>query len=120
MRIVLTKSMTFHAAHYLPTFPQGHKCRRMHGHTFGVDLIVEGEVDEARGYLIDYGDIKAAAKPLIEQLDHQVLNDVKGLDVPTAENISRWIYDRLKPQLAELKAVRVHETEDNVAEYRGP
>ena len=119
MRTTLTKTMEFHAAHYLPTFPEGHKCRRMHGHTFRVELILEGPVPAERGYLVDFGDIKELAKPVIDELDHTVLNEVPGLAVPTAENLSRWIYGRVKPLLPRLAAVRVHETANNAAEYRG-
>ncbi len=119
MRASLTKTFSFDAAHWLPTFPPGHKCRRLHGHTFYVDLVVEGEVDPAKGYLVDFGQIKAAAAPLIDALDHQLLNDIEGLAVPTAENLCRWLFDRLRPALPLLSVVRVRETCTSMAEYRG-
>src|SRR5688572_6514736 len=117
MRVSLTKSFTFEAAHWLPTFPEGHKCRRLHGHSFRVDVIVAGEVDEKRGYLVDYGDMKAAIEPVKKDLDHYLLNEIKGLENPTAENLSRWIYDRLKPALPLLDRIRVHETCTTECEY---
>jgi len=120
MWISLTKKFDFEAAHWLPTFPEGHKCRRLHGHSFHVDIIVEGEVDPAVGYLIDYGQIKAAIKPVQERLDHYLLNDVPGLENPTAEMLTKWIYDQLKPTLPLLSRVRVHETCTSEAEYGGP
>ena len=120
MQITLTRSFTFDAAHWLPTFPDGHKCRRMHGHTFRAEVVVHGEVDPQTGYLIDYGELKAAIKPIEDQLDHHVLNDVPGLENPTSENLSRWIYDRLKESVPPLSAVRVYETGASSAEYRGP
>lgn len=119
MRVTLTKTLTFDAAHWLPTFPDGHKCRRVHGHSYRVEIVLEGDVPPQRGYLVDFTDVKAAAAPLIGQLDHQMLNDVAGLEIPTAENIARWFYERLKPRLPQLAAVRLHETEGNCAEYRG-
>lgn len=119
MNVSLAKSFNFEAAHWLPTFPQGHKCRRMHGHSFRVDVIVSGPVDPARGYLIDYGDIKQAIGPVEKQLDHYVLNEVPGLENPTAENISRWIWLKLKPALPLLSCIRVHETCTSACEYRG-
>jgi len=119
MEITLTKSFTFDAAHWLPTFPEGHKCRQLHGHTFLAEVIVSGPVDPDTGYLIDYGDVKAGIKPIEEQLDHHLLNDIPGLENPTSENLSRWIYDQLKQSLPLLSAVRVHETPTSVAEYRG-
>ena len=119
MHIALTKSFRFEAAHWLPTFPDGHKCRRMHGHSFHIDVVVAGEVAPDKGYLMDYGDIKAAIEPIRKQLDHYVLNEIEGLENPTAEMLARWVYDRLKPALPMLSIVRVHETCTTEAEYRG-
>lgn len=119
MKVSLTKSFDFEAAHWLPTFPQGHKCRRMHGHSFHVDIVVEGDVPPAQGYLIDYGQMKQAIEPVRKQLDHYLLNDIEGLENPTAENLSRWIWDRLIGQLPMLSIVRVHETCTTACEYRG-
>lgn len=119
MRIALSKTFDFEAAHFLPTFPPGHKCRRMHGHSFHIDVVVEGEVDPAKGFLIDYGDIKAAIAPVQLQLDHYLLNEIEGLSNPTAEMLAKWVFDRLKPALPLLSIVRVHETCTTTAEYRG-
>ena len=119
MKVRLSKSFSFEAAHWLPTFPEGHKCRRMHGHSFHVDVIVAGEVDEAEGYLIDYGQIKAAIAPVEKQLDHYVLNEIDGLENPTAENIARFIWQRLAPELELLDEVIVHETCTTACHYRG-
>ena len=119
MKVHLTKSFTFEAAHWLPTFPEGHKCRRMHGHSFKVDVVVAGEVDEAQGYLVDYGDIKRAFEPILEQLDHYLLNEIDDLANPTAEHIARWIWDRLRPALPLLSCIRVDETCTTSCEYHG-
>jgi len=119
MHVALTKTMAFEAAHWLPTFPEGHKCRRMHGHSFVVDVIVEGEVNEGQGYLMDFGEIKAACQPIEDQLDHRLLNEIDGLENPSAEMLARWIYDRLKPSLSLLSRVRVRETCTTAVEYAG-
>ena len=119
MRATLTKQFSFEAAHFLPTFPQGHKCRRMHGHSFRVELVVSGVVPPELGYLIDYSVIVAAADPVIEELDHRVLNEIEGLSNPTAELLARWVYERVKPKLPLLTAVRVQETCTSAAEYAG-
>lgn len=119
MHVRLSKSFEFEAAHHLPTFPEGHKCRRPHGHRFRIDVCVEGEVDEARGYLIDYGELKAACAPLCQQLDHAYLNEIDGLAVPTAENLARWLWERLRPHLPLLSAVVVYESPNSACEYRG-
>ena len=119
MKVDLTKTFRFEAAHWLPTFPEGHKCRRLHGHSFRVDVVVRGDVPEPQGYLLDYGEIKKVIDPLEHQLDHHLLNEIEGLENPTAEQISKWIWDRIAPQLPLLVAVRVHETCTSACEYRG-
>lgn len=119
MRVSLSKSFEFDAAHDLPSFPPDHKCHRRHGHGFRVEVRLEGEVDEQRGYLVDFGEIKAACEPLRTLLDHAYLNDVEGLENPTAENLCRWIWQRLKPRLPLLAAVIVYETPTSACEYRG-
>jgi 6-pyruvoyltetrahydropterin/6-carboxytetrahydropterin synthase len=119
VHVELSRSFTFEAAHLLPTFPPGHKCRRLHGHSFRVEVRVAGDVDEQAGYLVDYGEIKAACEPVRTSLDHYYLNEIPGLENPTAENLSRWIWRQLKPRLPLLAAVLVHETCTTGCEYRG-
>lgn len=119
MTVRLTKSFHFEAAHALPTFPDGHKCRRLHGHSFRFDVVVEGQVDPAKGYLIDYGEIKQVVGPLIQQLDHYYLNEIPGLENPTSEILARWIWDRLKPALPLLAQIIVYETCTSSCEYCG-
>jgi len=119
MRTTLTKSLWFDAAHWLPTFPEGHKCQRLHGHSFRVDVVLTGETQEPQGYLVDYGQIKQVAQEAIDQLDHRLLNDIEGLTNPTAEHIAKWLYERIEPKLPQLAAIRVHETPSSVAEYCG-
>ena len=119
MRVTLTKSFSFESAHWLPTFPEGHKCRRLHGHSFCVDVEVAGPVPPEQGYLVDYGQIKQAIAPIHTQLDHRLLNDIDGLENPTAEMLARWVYDRLKLALPMLAAVQVHETCTTAARYTG-
>jgi len=119
MHISLTKSFTFESAHFLPCFPEGLKCRRMHGHSFKIDVVVAGEVDPEKGYLIDFAEVKAATSPVELALDHRVLNEIAGLENPTAEMLSKWIWDQLIGALPMLDCVRVHETCTSSAEYRG-
>jgi 6-pyruvoyltetrahydropterin/6-carboxytetrahydropterin synthase len=120
MHVRLVKSFTFEAAHDLPDFPEGHKCRRLHGHSYKVDVIVEGEMPEGRSYLIDYGEMKAAYEPIRKRLDHYYLNDIEGLENPTAEVLAAWIWQRLKPELPLLAEIRIHETCTSRCDYRGP
>ena len=115
----LAKSFSFEAAHYLPCFPDGHKCRRMHGHSFRIEVVVEGEMDPAKGYLVDYGDIKKAISPVHDTLDHRCLNEITGLENPTAELLAKWIWDKLKPTLPLLSEVIVFETCTSRCVYEG-
>jgi 6-pyruvoyltetrahydropterin/6-carboxytetrahydropterin synthase len=85
------QAFTFEAAHRLPHMPPTHRCHRMHGHSYRVELTLEGEVDPATGFVVDFFEIEAVFKPLLDQLDHHTLNDVPGLENPTAENIAAWI-----------------------------
>jgi 6-pyruvoyltetrahydropterin/6-carboxytetrahydropterin synthase len=116
----LYKSFGFESAHFLPKVPPGHKCGRIHGHSFKCEIEVTGPVDPVTGWVMDFAGIKADFRPLEEMLDHRFLNeDVPGLDNPTSEVICRWIWERLKPSLPLLSAVILHETCTARSEYRG-
>lgn len=112
------REFTFEAAHRLPHVPEGHKCARLHGHSYRVEIRVAGPVDEAAGWVMDFGEIKAAWAPLDDDLDHRYLNEVPGLGNPTSENLARWIWGRLADSLP-LSAVTVRETCTSGCTYRG-
>lgn len=113
------KAFTIESAHRLPNVPEGHKCARLHGHSFRIEVHVAGEPGERTGWVMDYADIKSAFAPLFEQLDHRYLNEVEGLDNPTSENLARWIWQHLKPRLPSLNRIVVHETCTSGAVYAG-
>jgi len=115
----LIKSFTFEAAHRLPNMPPDNKCHRLHGHSFRVELICTGRPDPHSGILIDFAEIKEAFRPCYDMLDHHYLNEVEGLENPTSEQIARWIWERVKPQLPPLSQVTVHETCTCACEFRG-
>ena len=119
MRVSLSKSFRFEAAHWLPTFPEGHKCRRLHGHSFHIHVVVEGGVPEESGVLMDFGTIKAAIAPVEDALDHRCLNDIEGLENPTSEMLAKWIWDRLIGELPLLHEIQVQETCTSSCSYRG-
>src|SRR4051794_23994362 len=100
--VSLWKEFRFEAAHRLPNVPDGHKCARLHGHSFVVEVHVRGRVDPHTGMLVDYADIKSAFALLDDHLDHRYLNEIPGLENPTSENIVRWIWEHLAPALPEL------------------
>ena len=118
MHCRITKSFSFDAAHWLPHVPEDHKCRRMHGHTYTVVLGLEGEIDPQLGWVQDYGEITAACRPLLRELDHRCLNDIAGLENPTAEILAAWIHGRLAGVLPLLADVSVSETPGTTAVYR--
>lgn len=118
--VELVKDFRFEAAHWLPNVPEGHKCRRMHGHSFRGEVAVRGEVDPRTGWLMDFADLKRAVDPLVVQLDHYVLNDVDGLSNPTSEMLAVWLWDRLAPNVPLLHRVTVEETCSSRCHYFGP
>lgn len=115
----ITQAFSFEAAHFLPNVGPTHRCRAMHGHSYRVELKLEGPVDPTTGFVVDFFTIEQAFGPMLAQLDHHCLNDISGLENPTAENIAVWIYDRIKPALAQLTCVIVRETKECWAEHDG-
>jgi 6-pyruvoyltetrahydropterin/6-carboxytetrahydropterin synthase len=113
------KEFHFEAAHRLPNVPEGHKCARLHGHSFHVRLSATGAAMEPAGWVMDFAELKASFKPILEQLDHHYLNDIPGLDNPTSENVARWIWRKLKPRLPLLSQIEVRETCTSGCIYRG-
>jgi len=115
--VELFKEFTFEAAHRLPQVPEGHKCARLHGHSFVVRVTVSGEVGRESGWVMDFADISAAFEPVYRQLDHYYLNEIEGLENPTSENIARWIWQRLN--LPGLSEVQIRETCTSGCAYHG-
>jgi 6-pyruvoyltetrahydropterin/6-carboxytetrahydropterin synthase len=115
----ITQAFSFESAHFLPKVAPTHRCHAMHGHSYRVELKVDGPVDPETGFVVDFFDIEAAFGPLLAKLDHHCLNEVAGLENPTAENIAVWIYRHVKTTLPQLFGVIVYETKDCYAEYYG-
>jgi 6-pyruvoyltetrahydropterin/6-carboxytetrahydropterin synthase len=115
------REFTFEAAHRLPNVPEGHKCARLHGHSYRVEVHVSGPIDPGTGWVMDFGDLGAACAPVRGQLDHYYLNEIAGLENPTSEVLARWIWDRLAVTVtpAALSAVVVRETCTSGCVYRG-
>jgi 6-pyruvoyltetrahydropterin/6-carboxytetrahydropterin synthase len=110
---------TIEAAHRLPQVPAGHKCSRLHGHSFRIELHLNGPIDEQRGWVMDFADVRQAFQPIFDELDHHYLNEVPGLENPTSEQLARWIWARSKPVLPLLSKVVVHETCTSGCSYSG-
>lgn len=113
------KQFSFEAAHRLPNVPAGHKCERLHGHSFLCEVHVTGTVDPELGWVMDFAQVREAFEPLQRQLDHHYLNEIPGLENPTNEHLARWVWDRLALTLPGLSVVVVRETCTSGCIYRG-
>jgi len=113
------KVFTFDAAHKLPCVPDGHKCSRLHGHTFKVEIHVDDQLDTERGWVVDFSEIVKIVSPIINQVDHYYLNEIEGLENPTSENIGMWMWQRLKPRLPILSKIVIQESPGSGAVYAG-
>lgn len=116
----LRKTYHFEAAHFLPYLPEGHKCKRLHGHSFRFEVVIEGPCDPNLGWVMDYAEISAVVNPVRDQLDHYLLNAIPGLGNPTSENIAIWLWKEIKPHLPMLDEIVVAETCTARCVYHGP
>jgi len=115
----LTKEFFFEAAHTLPHVPEGHPCHRMHGHSYRVEIAVEGPVDPQMGWVYDHSKISEVMNPIVDSLDHRYLNEITGLENPTAEAICGWLWKRLEPICPGLSEIVIQETPRARCTFRG-
>ena len=113
------KEFSFDSAHFLPNVPNGHKCKNMHGHTYRLRVVLQGETDPVLGWIMDFKELKDIVSPVIDQLDHKLINDIRDLENPTAENITVWIWKRIKPSLPQLSRIELYETPTTGVIYNG-
>lgn len=113
------KQFTFDSAHFLPNVPPGHKCREMHGHTYRLVVHLEGELDKNLGWVMDFADVNRVIDPIVKRIDHQLLNNIEGLENPTCERIAVWLWDQIKPQIPLLCRIVLHETPTSGVVYEG-
>lgn len=114
------KTFTFDSAHFLPNVPDGHKCKQLHGHTYRLTVFLEGDLDENLQWVMDFSDLKMVVDPILNLIDHKLLNEVEGLENPTCEAIAIWIWDKLSDKLPLLTKVELFETPTSGAIYEGP
>lgn len=117
--ITIFRQFSFDSAHFLPNVPEGHKCKHMHGHTYRMLVYLTGETDAELGWVMDFGDLKTIIGSVVDTIDHKTLNDIEGLENPTCENITIWLWNKLKPMLPLLTKIELHETPNSGAIYTG-
>lgn len=117
--MVIYKKFAFDSAHFLPNVPEGHKCKNLHGHTYHLTVYLEGDLDTELQWVMDFKELKDVVKPVIERIDHQLLNDIEGLENPTAERIVVWIWEQIQPKLPLLSKLELNETPTSGAVYEG-
>lgn len=120
MSTTVVTTVRFESAHFLPHVPPDHKCRRVHGHSYRCEIHVQGPVDGHMGWILDLDEISRAYEPLGKRLDHQLLNDIAGLENPTSERLAAWIWAELAPALPGLSRLVVYETQSSFVVYTGP
>jgi len=113
------KKFAFDSAHFLPNVPEGHKCSNIHGHTYSLTVFLEGDLIEDLEWVMDFKELKDVVKPIIDRLDHTLINEIEGLENPTAERIVVWIWDQIKPELPLLSKLELNETPTSGAIYKG-
>jgi 6-pyruvoyltetrahydropterin/6-carboxytetrahydropterin synthase len=119
---VIAKRFSFSASHVLTAVPEDHKCRRLHGHNYEVEVVCAADELDHRGMVVDYFELDPVKRFIDDTIDHRHLNDVLDGE-PTAERLAWWLYESLKGQLpvdvsAKITAIRVYETPRTWAEYR--
>jgi 6-pyruvoyltetrahydropterin/6-carboxytetrahydropterin synthase len=113
------REFNYDSAHRLPNVPAGHKCGRLHGHTYRLIVQITGHVDPRTGWVMDFADLDSEVDLILADLDHHYLNDVPGLENPTVENQLSWLWTELSKTLP-LSKLTLFEGVRNSASYEGP
>ena len=117
--MILFRQFTFDSAHFLPNVPEGHKCKEIHGHTYRLVIYLEDDIKKPEGWVMDFAVVKQVVHPIIEMLDHKLMNNIQGLENPTCELIAVWLWNKIKPALSILKKIELHETPTSGVIYEG-
>lgn len=117
--MIIFRQFTFDSAHFLPRVPAGHKCREIHGHTYRLVVFIGGNIDKEKAWVMDFAEIKQVINPIINTIDHQLLNNIEGLENPTCEAIAIWLWNKIKPAIPALKKIELHETPTSGVVYKG-
>ncbi|RYZ65019.1 MAG: 6-carboxytetrahydropterin synthase [Proteobacteria bacterium] len=110
MKFELKQHFQIESSRFLPNLEKSHPCSRMHGHSFKIILTLVGEADARLAWVIDYNDIQSRMKPILDRIDHRTLNEVPGLENPTSEMLTKWVYDEALRVLPQVTRVTIAET----------
>lgn len=113
------KEFTFDSAHFLPNVPDGHKCKNMHGHTYRLTVFFEGQLVKDLEWVVDFAEVKKIINPIINQIDHKLINDIEGLENPTCERVAVWLWNKIKPKMPQLTEIKLNETPTSGVVYDG-
>ncbi len=117
--MTIFKKFTFDAAHFLPNVPETHKCRSIHGHTYTLIMYIDGQPDAELGWVMDFAEIKRTVEPIINMVDHKLINNVPGLENPTCELMAVWLWNKIKEGIPMLSKIELHETPTSGVVYDG-
>ena len=117
--MIVYKKFNIESARSIPNLPKTHPCHHIHGHSFKIIISVQGDVNEQNGFVVDFQDIDDAFDPLKKELDHSYLNDIKGLQNPTSENICIWIWNKIQASLPNIYRIEIRETDSTGCIYKG-
>lgn len=117
--MIVFKQFSFDSAHFLPNVPDGRRCKEIHGHTYRMVVHLEGELDNKLGWVMDFSEMKKVIAPIVDSIDHKLLNNTPGLENPTCEIITLWLWNKIKPAIPLLKRIELHETPTSGAVYEG-
>ena len=113
------KIFNIESARSLPNLPDSHPCKNIHGHSFKIKITVSGKINKATGMVLDFNQIDEIFNPIHLLIDHKYLNDIKGLENPSSENLAIWIWKRLKPKLPTIIEIEIKETSETGCIYKG-
>ena len=113
------KNFTFDSAHFLPNVPEGHKCKELHGHTYRLTVILESELVKKLDWVVDFAEVKNVINPIIDSIDHKLLNDIEGLQNPTCEIVAIWLWNKIKDELPQLTKIELSENASSGVIYEG-
>jgi 6-pyruvoyltetrahydropterin/6-carboxytetrahydropterin synthase len=117
--MTIFKQFSFDSAHFLPCVPEGHKCKQIHGHTYQLTIFMDGPIHTELAWVADFADVKQVVSPIVDMVDHKLLNEVPGLENPTCELLAVWLWNKIKALVPQLSKIELWETPTSGVVYEG-